>query len=181
MNQPTVPILTPRDFDLTWPDRLVEVGALAALLICFVVVGLNAGGLPESLPMHFGLDGTPDRYGAKWELWILLGSAVVSYLCCEVPARLVGFLRHASSQAWVAGSMRQLRLVRSLLLWINLEAMALFLVIFVDIIAVAQGRATGINNGALWGITALMGVTTLVWLIAAMWAAYDQFMRPSRG
>ena len=181
MNQPTAPALTPRDFDLSWPDRLVEVGALAALIICFIIVGLSVGGLPDSLPMHFGLDGAPDRYGAKWELWILLGSAVISYLCCEVPARVIGVLRHASGQTWVAVSMRQLRLVRSLLLWVNLEAMALFVVIFADIVAVTEGRAAGINTGALWGLTALMGVTTLVWFVAAMWAGYDQFIRPSRG
>ncbi|MGN0135651.1 SdpI family protein [Anaerotignum sp.] len=29
--------------------------------------------LPEQVPMHWGIDGTVDRYGAKWELFFLAG------------------------------------------------------------------------------------------------------------
>jgi len=180
MSSPTFPTPTRRDFALSWPDRLVELAALGVLVACFALVMGNIGGLPDQVPMHFGLDGSPDRYGSKLELWFLLGTAVFSYLCCAVPARLVGVLYRASSQSWVAVSLRQLKLVRSLLLWLNLEAMALFAVIFGDILAVTAGRAAGINSTALWGITALMGVTTLVYVVAAVWAAYDQFIRPGR-
>lgn len=35
-------------------------------------------GLPDIIPVHWGVDGSPDRYGSRWEL--LLPSAIVLFL-----------------------------------------------------------------------------------------------------
>lgn len=35
-------------------------------------------GLPDIIPVHWGVDGSPDRYGSRWEL--LLPGAIVLFL-----------------------------------------------------------------------------------------------------
>lgn len=64
--------------------------ASAALLVCILAV--SAAGiflLPESIPLHFGADGSPDRWGsprsAGW--WGLAATAVVAWLVMEWLAR----------------------------------------------------------------------------------------------
>lgn len=61
-----------------------------ALLVLLTAVPLVAYGiatmfLPETVPLHFGLDGTPNRWGSKFELLvigaILSGVNVICALC----------------------------------------------------------------------------------------------------
>jgi len=45
----------------------------AALLVCLVWVVLYfSNELPDKIPVHFGLDGTPDRWSGKGDLMIIL-------------------------------------------------------------------------------------------------------------
>ena len=53
-----------------WPAR-VAVVAIAWLVLVYYVASIYPG-LPEIIPVHFGLDGVPNRYGSKVELLILV-------------------------------------------------------------------------------------------------------------
>ncbi len=52
----------------------VQVGVVALAWLAFVYyVASIYPGLPEIIPVHFGLDGVPNRYGSKLELFVLVG------------------------------------------------------------------------------------------------------------
>lgn len=59
---------------------------LAVLILLAPIVYLASvyTNLPDSVPVHFGADGLPDRYGSKSELWalvsILAGVGLMTYL-----------------------------------------------------------------------------------------------------
>lgn len=95
----------------------------------------------------------------------------------HVPARIVAALYRARSQGWVGLFLRQLRLMRSALHWINLTCMLLFLELFRGMIAVAQGQAVALDNARIFGLVGGMTLVFVVWMAAAAWAAYDQFIR----
>lgn len=46
---------------------------LALCLIPFVVAAALLGSLPDTIVLHTGIDGTPDRYGSKDELLTIAG------------------------------------------------------------------------------------------------------------
>lgn len=55
------------------------------LFLCPIIyLGILYPGLPETVPLHYGPDMQPDRFGSKSELWvpigILLGAAFLSYI-----------------------------------------------------------------------------------------------------
>jgi len=62
----------------------LDVAAIIVWLLPAVYLVYIFPGLPEKLPVHFGLDGTPDRYGSKGEFvagpLILLGMSALVYL-----------------------------------------------------------------------------------------------------
>lgn len=59
-----------------WCVILLWVFALAPLL----ALALLYGSLPDQVPLHWGLDGTVDRYGSKAELFLLGGIAPIMAL-----------------------------------------------------------------------------------------------------
>lgn len=61
------------------PSRLailLEVGAWVLVLALIVWVSMEMGKLPDKIPVHFGADGLPNRWGSPSELWILVGVSV---------------------------------------------------------------------------------------------------------
>lgn len=39
-------------------------------------------GLPDIIPVHWGVDGSPDRYGSRWELLLPARSCCFLAFCC---------------------------------------------------------------------------------------------------
>lgn len=174
-DSPVLPPVDARDFRMTWYDILGELGAVAGLVLCVVLVASAYGELPASIAMHFDIHGNPNRYGSKAELWFIVGTAAFTFFSLEVPARIVGVLRRARSQPWARLGIRQLRLMRTLLLWCNLETMALMAWICHVTIRIARGELTTLPAAPLWGATGLMGLTFLLWLVAAAVSGIRQF------
>ena len=56
-------------------DKLVEVFGYILLVLLWVYTLLHYRGLPDTIPVHYGLAGEPDRYGGKGNL---LGLPVVT-------------------------------------------------------------------------------------------------------
>lgn len=63
----------------TWDGAALIIWLLPAVYLLYIFPGL-----PDTLPVHFGLNGTPDRYGSKTEFLaaplILMGMSVLVYL-----------------------------------------------------------------------------------------------------
>jgi hypothetical protein len=168
------------EFSMSGLDRVVEVLALLALLACGVLVLLHWFTLPDSIPMHFGLDGSPDRYGSKYEQWILLGVFALTYLSMALPARAMGMTRRAKGQQWVTTYWPQMRLLRSLILWFNVETMVLFLALLHGTQAVALGRAAHLNPAPMYWMCGVMAITAVIWMALASRVSLRQLVNPKR-
>lgn len=59
------------DLPATPADRLLDGLALATLIALLVLPFAYYGGLPDRIPIHFGLDGQPDKWGGKKTLLLL--------------------------------------------------------------------------------------------------------------
>lgn len=74
--RPTIKLtLSPRDKFVEWASRVV----LAAV---WILVSVNYTSLPDTIPTHYNLAGTPDAYGYKGIIWTLplLGSLLLGIL-----------------------------------------------------------------------------------------------------
>ena len=67
-------------------------GSIAALwllaLVPLILVAVFYGHLPGQVPMHWGIDGTVNRYGSKNELWLLAALGPVFALLFQFLPRL---------------------------------------------------------------------------------------------
>jgi hypothetical protein len=77
---------------LRWP---LETLALLAAVAPFLIVVQAWGSLPQQVPTHFGITGRPDRWGGRWQIWILPVLAPVMYC-------VFTFATHP--QVWLAGA-----------------------------------------------------------------------------
>ena len=61
-------------------DWFIEMTGISALIVLIVLPMLYYSELPDIVPTHFGLDGTPDDYGSKSFIWFLPGLGVALYV-----------------------------------------------------------------------------------------------------
>jgi uncharacterized membrane protein len=62
----------------------IEIVPLLVLLLGFYMIVANYGALPERIPTHFGLAGTPDGYGGKEEIFLAPVIGAGAYLLLTV-------------------------------------------------------------------------------------------------
>jgi uncharacterized membrane protein len=53
--------------------KLARIVSIVLPLLGLVVVALRFPSLPASVPVHFDVTGTPDRYGPSWSVLVLAG------------------------------------------------------------------------------------------------------------
>ncbi len=73
---------------LQWAAELLSLLAIVGEGVYLLVIW---AGLPETLPSHFGADGTPDAFSGKPMLLIFWGIAVVLYLVFTTVGQLPRF------------------------------------------------------------------------------------------
>ena len=149
-------------------DRIVEAMGLVAMVGCVVLVAVGTMVAPEQMPMHFGADGTPDRYASKVELWVLLGVMALLFVMLWLPTRFIDRLRPHATEEWLARNDRQVMLARSLLLWVALEFAALLNLMIVGMLEVATFRALTLDTRPLWLVTGAVAVTLAVYAVLAV-------------
>lgn len=60
-------------------DRAIELVGYGALLMLFGIPAIFYYSLPETIPVHFGFDGVPGRFGPRHMIWLLPGIGIVLY------------------------------------------------------------------------------------------------------
>ncbi len=68
-------------------DRLVEALGVFALLLLVGLPAWHYTALPETIPIHYGIDGQPDGYGPRWTVWILPAIGLVTYIGLAILTR----------------------------------------------------------------------------------------------
>jgi len=128
---------------------LLEVVALSAGILPLLIVLRAWDTLPEQIPAHFGITGRPDRWGGRWQAWLLPGVSLVVYVFLSVIS---------GTWAWLMGhgspSMQGEAL--ALLLWIKLMEGLVFSYIVSMTVRIARQEAERLNG---WVIVALIVLT----------------------
>lgn len=62
--------------EFRWP---LEIASVVLAVVPLLIVLRAWDTLPEEIPAHFGITGKPDRWGGRWQIWILPVLALVMY------------------------------------------------------------------------------------------------------
>ena len=127
------------------PLRIILlISSSIAITLTFVLVWIHYDGLPETIPTHFSWNGLPNGYGSKSMLLVLPFVSLGIFLLLSIAERLpVSFNWPVAiapeNQEW------QMKNVKRLIQWMQLELAVLFVALVRDNIWVAQGQMPGLS------------------------------------
>ena len=124
----------------------IEVVA-ASLAIMPALLLLRAwSSLPEEIPVHFGLSGQPDRWGGRWQAWLIPLVALVIYGT---------FSQATGAWKWMLGSQTELPQIMQPMLLMRLPIGLLMTYITWGTNHVARKEAEALNAAVVWGLILL--------------------------
>jgi hypothetical protein len=125
----------------------LEIIALVAGLLPLLIILRAWDTLPDEIPTHFGITGRPDRWGGRWQAWLLPFLSLGFY-------GLFSFL--GGTWDWVLG--KQSALPRGLELLVLMKPLTCLLMAYVSLtmVRVARKEAEGLNPWIMYGLVALM-------------------------
>jgi len=139
--------------------RLVrEVLAFAALAFQIGMVGFLWSGLPDRIPKHYGITGTPDAFGGKSMVLLIPAITLGLYALLTI----AGFFPQRLNYPVAVTDANREKLhgiAIALLGWLKAEMALLFLYITWIDIQVGRGVSTGLGWACLPLALAVMGVT----------------------
>ncbi|MCB0705389.1 MAG: DUF1648 domain-containing protein [Saprospiraceae bacterium] len=126
-------------------DRIIEVIGLIGLILLIGIPLLFFSEIPDTIPRHFGVDGTPDRFANKSQIWVLPIIGLVLYvglLWTSKYPHLFNFPQKITEQnanKQYKQAVRGMRLIKVVLVWV-------LAYITYSTIQTAQGNQNGLGN-----------------------------------
>ncbi|WP_160689105.1 DUF1648 domain-containing protein [Clostridium sp. C2-6-12] len=77
MNSEKRPVI---NFPLTWKDKILILIATIPIILTLIYIKITWSTIPEIIPTHFGFSGTPDAYGNKRSLFIIVVITIIFHL-----------------------------------------------------------------------------------------------------
>ncbi len=68
-------------------ETILDIGAIAGIVVSLIIVISSWQTLPEKVPMHFDFSGKVTSYSSKNSLWILPLSSIFSYFLLKIVSR----------------------------------------------------------------------------------------------
>ena len=99
--------------------------------------------LPDTIAAHFGVDGRPDRYGSKYEAFILPGACLILYLCYLLGKKLA--LRSSKDDEKRAERNRSVLDTMFLILFVLLNAVCIYILMLMGDPSLALNNDNLIN------------------------------------
>ncbi len=133
---------------LSSPEKIIEVIAGIGIVAVAVILLYYRPALPDSIPSHFNIEGTPDAWGNKGLLSALVAIPVALYLAMTLLGRFPQIYNYpfALTEENVE---RQYRCARLLILALKAEIVWFFAYLEWRIIETAFGNAQGLGPGLL--------------------------------
>ncbi len=163
MKSPVRPVL---EIPFTTAERIVEAFAFLILLLSFSHAVSVWSDLPETVPMHFRFDGTPDGWGSKYSIFWLLGVLCVVYAGLTLLTRFP----HMYNYPWeitAENAERQYTLARSFVRWIKLEVVMIFSYVLWGVIASAKEQILTLSGVALALMLAAIAASVIIYMVHA--------------
>ncbi len=135
----------------------LELIAVIAAVLPLLIILRAWDTLPDQVPAHFGITGKPDRWGGRWQAWILPFFALAFY-------GIFSFI--TGTWGWLLG--RQPELPHGMELMIVMKPLICVLLSYITLatVRVARKEAEGLNLWIMFGLLALLlapGIA-LAWL-----------------
>jgi hypothetical protein len=143
--------------------ELVKNGAIAvAMLAPFVYLALHWTAMPATVPSHFGINGQPDAWGPRWNLFLLPACALVVVSLLTVGKR---FSNHFNYPVKVTEENRERQRELGLEL---LDELRFIVAVLLGYISIQQMRtALNLTNG--------LGVWMMLMLVAAVFGTLGAY------
>ncbi|MDZ7607116.1 MAG: DUF1648 domain-containing protein [Cyclobacteriaceae bacterium] len=147
-------------------DVVLEGLAAVGVFIMFAQLIRVWSSLPEEVPTHFGASGAPDDWGSKSTLLILPMVALVIYAGFTILSRFP-YIFNFPVKVTETNYLTQYRLAKTLLSFVKVTVIGLFLFIQIFTIRIAFGEAAGLGVLFLLLTLAASFVPIVVYLVLA--------------
>jgi uncharacterized membrane protein len=133
-------------------DKISEVISFLLVAAGILIIAFSLPGLPDKVPVHFDLKGEPNRFGSKYELWIVAGVSVLLYMIFSLISSKPHLYNYPSQKNDLESQYRLgSKMMRSLKAWV-----LLFLLVVNYIIV--RSAHTNSAKGVLWLIAFMLAI-----------------------
>jgi uncharacterized membrane protein len=143
-----------------------EVVAAATVAFVFIYLSATWTTLPDKVPTHFNFAGTPDHWGSKYSLLLLVGVTFVLYLGLSILSRFPHIYNYPFAIT-EENRQRQYLLARQMVTTLKAELVCVFVFVTWQTISVARGRARDLTGWSMPVFLVVIFGTVIVYLIKA--------------
>ncbi len=144
----------------------VEVIAAAALIFAVIYLVATWATLPDKVPMHYDFGGKVDRWGSKYSLLPMIGTAVFLYALLTLFQRWPHIYNYPFALT-DQNREKQYLYARQLLTVLKAEVVCMFAFLTWQTIQVARGNAANLTIWFLPVILGLIFATIIIYFIKA--------------
>lgn len=133
-------------------DKISEGISLLLVMAGILIVAFSIPSLPDKVAVHFNLQGEPNHFGSKYELWIGVGVSVLLYMIFSFISSRPHLYNYPSQKNDIESQYRLgSKMMRSLKVWM------LFFLLIVNYIVV-RSADTNSAKGVLWLIAFILAI-----------------------
>jgi len=137
--------------------------AILGILMSIILLAVNWGNLPEQIPAHFGIDGTPDVYAPKWTILLFPTIMFVIYLLMSLlMIKRPWMVKNYPYTITEKNKEDHYKVIRQMGLWLRCSIIWTFVFIEYLMIDFTSGNQTLSGFTALIPIAAVIFVTILI-------------------
>lgn len=140
-------------------DKFLESVALVAVLGNVIIIAISLPGLPDIIPNHFDLKGTPNQFGSKNSLWAVVAVSVFVYTIAGITAMYPESFNYPSQKTDKESQYKLgAKFMRSL------KASILLAILIVTVVIIESAKS-GTAKGAAWLVALFLLIIfgNLIW------------------
>ena len=126
-------------------DKFLEWLGISGLLLLIMLPAYYFPQLPDIIPTHFGINGQPDAFGSKYQLWILPAVGIVLFTGLSILARFPHVFNYPG-KITPENAAEKYRMAAQLIRVLNVFLVFVFVYITFTAIRTAQGKQEGLGN-----------------------------------
>ena len=146
LNSEKRPVL---NFPLTWKDKTLILIATIPIIFMLLYIKIAWSNIPEIIPTHFGFSGTPDAYGNKRSLFVILVIAIMLHLLLAMLSKFPQYYNYPF-EITEKNVEPLYKIGRQTMLLIDLEISFFLSVLTWQNVQAAMDKIQGINSGFLF-------------------------------
>ncbi|NPV48564.1 MAG: DUF1648 domain-containing protein [Armatimonadetes bacterium] len=156
-------------FTPTTTEVILDRVSLVGLLLTVAYLTGCWASLPERIPTHFGVSGTPDGWGSRYMLLLFVAIPIVIHVAFGYLVR-VPHIYNYPTKVTPENAERLYSLGRGLMYWLRAEMVLLFALLCWGTVRVALEQAEGLGPWPIWvALPVIYG--TVIYFVVAMFRA----------